>query len=179
VHPDKGVDHLLTALGELKTPARCVIAGEGPASAWLKEKTREEGLAERVHFTGWLDRATLEELREQVTLVAVPSVWDEPFGLVGLEAMAHSLPVVAFDVGGISEWLRAGETGLLVPRRDAHAFANAMDSLLSDPDRARAMGAEGASSLNERHSKTVHLSRLEEALGLSTKAGRLSSISAS
>jgi len=60
-----------------------------------------------------------------------------------------------------------------------HAFANAMDSLLSDPDRARAMGAEGASSLNERHSKTVHLSRLEEALGLSTKAGRLSSISAS
>jgi glycosyltransferase involved in cell wall biosynthesis len=179
VHPDKGVDHLLTALGELKTPARCVIAGEGPASAWLKEKAREEGLAERVHFTGWLDRATLEELREQVTLVAVPSVWDEPFGLVGLEAMAHSLPVVAFDVGGISEWLRAGETGLLVPRRDAHAFANAMDSLLSDPDRARAMGAEGASSLNERHSKTVHLSRLEEALGLSTKAGRLSSISAS
>ncbi len=178
-HPDKGVDHLITSLGELKTAARCVIAGEGPAREWLEEKTREEGIADRVHFTGWLDSATLATLRDEVALVAVPSVWDEPFGLVGFEAMAHSLPVVAFDVGGISEWLIGGETGLLVPRRDTHAFAQAMDSLLSDPARAEAMGATGRRLLDQRFSQSAHLSRLEEALLLSRAKEDLNTLSAS
>ena len=178
VHPDKGVDFLLTALGELENPWRCVIAGEGPARAWLEEKARDEGLAERAHFTGWLDAPVLEELYTQAQLVAVPSVWDEPFGLVGLEAMAHSLPVVAFDVGGISEWLAGGETGLLVPRRDAHAFARATDSILSDPERAALMGAAGLRRLRERYSQAAHLSRLEEALGMSTSGGRMSAVPA-
>jgi glycosyltransferase involved in cell wall biosynthesis len=178
VHPDKGVDHLLTALAELENPWRCVIAGEGPARAWLEEKAREEGLSERVHFTGWLDAPILEELRTRVKLVAVPSIWDEPFGLVGLEAMAHSLPVVAFDVGGISEWLEGGETGLLVPRRDAHAFARALDSLQNDPERAACMGAAGLRRLRERYSQASHLSRLEDALGLSASGGRMSAVPA-
>jgi glycosyltransferase involved in cell wall biosynthesis len=178
VHPDKGVDHLLTALTELENPWRCVIAGEGPARAWLEEKARDEGLSERVHFTGWLDAPVLEELRTKVSLVAVPSIWDEPFGLVGLEAMAHSLPVVAFDVGGISEWLEGGETGLLVPRRDAHAFARALDSLQSDPERAARMGAKGQRLLRERYSQAAHLCRLEDALGLKSAGGRMSAVPA-
>jgi len=178
VHPDKGVDHLLTALAELEIPARCVIAGEGAARAWLEEKARDEGLGERVHFTGWLDASVLEELRTRVDLVAVPSIWDEPFGLVGLEAMAHSLPVVAFDVGGISEWLKGGETGLLVPRGDAHAFARALESLLSDPKRAERLGAAGLRLLRERYSQAAHLSRLEDALGLSSSGGRMSAVPA-
>ena len=178
VHPDKGVDHLLTALGELENPWRCVIAGEGPARAWLEEKAREEGLSERVHFTGWLDAPVLEELRTKVNLVAVPSIWDEPFGLVGLEAMAHSLPVVAFDVGGISDWLKGGETGLLVPRGDAHAFARALDSLQSDPERAARMGAQGQLLLRERYSQAAHLCRLEDALGLRSAGGKMSAVPA-
>ena len=178
VHPDKGVDHLLTALAELKSPARCVIAGEGAARSWLEEKASAEGLGDRVHFTGWLDAPVLEELRSRVDLVAVPSLWDEPFGLVGLEAMAHSLPVVAFDVGGISEWLKGGETGLLVPRRDAHAFARALDSLLSDPERAERVGAAGERLLRERYSQAAHMSRLEDALGLSKAGGRMSAVPA-
>jgi len=178
VHPDKGVDHLITSLGELETPARCVIAGEGAARSWLEEKAREEGLADRVHFTGWLDAPVLETLRAQVTLVAVPSIWNEPFGLVGLEAMAHSLPVVAFDVGGISEWLTGGETGLLVPRRDTHAFARALDALLRDSERAREMGAAGARLLREHFSQAAHLNRLEDALGLSSSGGRMSAVPA-
>ena len=113
-----------------------------------------------------------------MTLVAVPSIWDEPFGLVGLEAMAHSLPVVAFDVGGISEWLTGGETGLLVPRRDTHAFARALDALLRDSERAREMGAAGARLLREHFSQAAHLNRLEDALGLSTSGGRMSAVPA-
>lgn len=177
-HPDKGVDHLITSLGELKTAARCVIAGEGPAREWLEAKTRAEGLADRVHFTGWLDSATLATLRDEVALVAVPSIWDEPFGLVGFEAMAHSLPVVAFDVGGISEWLEGGETGLLVPRRDTHAFTQAMDSLLSDPKRAEEMGAAGARALSERFSQSAHICRLEDALRLSLHKKHLNALPA-
>ncbi len=54
-----------------------------------------------------------------------------------------------------------------------------MDSLLSDPDRAKQMGASGARLLNERYSKSVHLNRLEDALGLTPTAARLNTISAS
>jgi glycosyltransferase involved in cell wall biosynthesis len=177
-HPDKGVDHLLTSLAETKTPARCVIAGEGSARTWLEQKAREEGLTDRVHFAGWLDAPVLETLRTHASLVAVPSVWNEPFGLVGLEAMAHSLPVVAYDVGGIREWLEDGVTGLLVPRRDTHAFARAIDALLSDLERAREMGAAGACLLRECYSQAAHLNRLEDALGLSNAGGRLSAVPA-
>ncbi|MDE0890672.1 MAG: glycosyltransferase, partial [Planctomycetota bacterium] len=90
----------------------------------------------------------------------------------------HSLPVVAFDVGGISEWLKGGATGVLVPRRDTHAFARALDSLLSDPERAKKMGASGARLLRERYSQAAHLSRLEDALSLSSLGGRISAVPA-
>jgi glycosyltransferase involved in cell wall biosynthesis len=67
-------------------------------------------------------------------VLLVPSVWPEPFGLVGVEAAQRGVPAVAFDVGGISEWLIDGVTGRLVtadpPRADA--FARAIETTLRD-----------------------------------------------
>ena len=56
-------------------------------------------------------------------------MWSEPFGLVGLEGMAHAKPVVAFDVGGVSDWLVDGENGFLVPRGDVDAMAAAIKAV--------------------------------------------------
>ena len=66
------------------------LAGTGPAEAWLREKAAAEGLGERVVFTGWLGADALEALYALASVVVFPSMWNEPFGLVGLEAMAHA-----------------------------------------------------------------------------------------
>jgi len=68
---------------------------------------------------------------------------DEPFGRVLIEAMAVGKPVVATDSGGVPEIVLHGETGLLVPVRDAAALAEALVALLADPERAREMGRRG------------------------------------
>jgi glycosyltransferase involved in cell wall biosynthesis len=164
VLPDKGVDHLLTALGAVRGPFRAVVAGTGPAEAWLREKARAEGLAERVHFTGWLESGAIETLYARADLVVCPSVWDEPFGLVGIEAYAHGKPVVAFDVGGIPEWLLDGETGFLVPRKDTGAMAAAIDRLLADSALRARLGAAGRDLERTRFSRERHLDAFEAVL---------------
>ncbi len=163
--PDKGVEFLLTAMAQLGGLARLVIAGDGPAREWLEAKACEEGLAQRVHFAGWLGPGEIESLYAAADVVVFPSVWNEPFGLVGLEAMAHAKPVVAFEVGGVPEWLVDGETGLLCERRDTGALSAVIASLLADPGRASAMGAAGRERQRERFGRVRHLDRLEGLLG--------------
>ena len=162
--PDKGVDHLLTALAKLRAPFRAVIAGSGPAEAWLRQKAREEGLAERVHFSGWLASAALERVYAAADLVVVPSVWNEPFGLVGLEAMAHAKAVVAFGVGGIPEWLEDGVTGLLAPRGDCEALAAAIERLLADAGARATLGRAGKARIAADFAADVQLGALERLL---------------
>lgn len=162
--PDKGVDYLISALAALQRPFRAVVAGTGPAEEWLRQKAVDDGVADRVHFTGWLDGSAIETLFERADVVACPSVWNEPFGLVGLEAMAHAKPVVAFSVGGVPEWLDDGDTGYLIPRCDVGAFAAALDRLLGDPELAREMGRAGSVSLGERYSPEQHMDLVVDVL---------------
>jgi glycosyltransferase involved in cell wall biosynthesis len=162
--PDKGVDYLITALGALQRPFRAVVAGSGPAEDWLRAKARDEGLDGRLHFTGWMDSPGVERLFALASVVVCPSVWDEPFGLVGIEAMTHRKPVVAFRVGGIPEWCRDGETGILVERQDSAGLAAAIERLLADPELARKMGAQGHAFQEEGFPRDRHVRELEGAL---------------
>ncbi len=162
--PDKGVDFLLTALTKVKQPYRALIAGSGPAAEWLQEKAEQEGLGERVHFTGWLDSQPLEHLYERANLVVFPSVWDEPFGLVGIEAMAHGVPVVAFDVGGVGEWLAQGVGGWSVPRRDVDSMARAIDRALADENLRHEVGESGRRRVDRDFRPGDYYDRLEALL---------------
>jgi len=170
--PEKGIDYLLTALGKLRAPFRAVIAGSGPAAGWLDRKAREEGLAARVHLAGWQSAGALERLYARCDVVAFPSVWDEPFGLVGLEAMAHGKPVAAFDVGGVREWLEHGVTGLVAARADAAALAEALEALLGDPARSASMGAAGRERAAHLFSLERGVSELERELARAARAGQ-------
>ena len=162
--PDKGVDFLLTTMTQLTQDFRLVIAGSGIAEDWLRQKAVDEGLADRVHFCGWLDKGAVETLYSRADVVVCPSVWNEPFGLVGIEAMAHAKPVVAFDVGGISDWLSHEETGFLVPRKDTRAMAAAIDRLLGDPALRARMGRSGKALVAERFERQRHVAGLERCL---------------
>ena len=162
--PDKGVDFLLTALAQVEAPFRAVISGTGPHREWLEQKRFEDRVEDRVHFSGWVSSGAVETLYARAAVVICPSVWSEPFGLVGIEAGAHGKPVVAFDVGGIREWLDDGENGFLVPRKDTLAMARAVDRLLADPALAARLGESGRRMAAEDYPRVKHVDGLERVL---------------
>jgi glycosyltransferase involved in cell wall biosynthesis len=111
--------------------ARLSIAGSGPEAGRLERLAAELGLAERVRFTGRLDREGMARLYREADIALNPSLADNMPNSV-LEAMACGLPVVSTDVGGIPFMVRDGATALLVPPRDAAAAAAAVEALLGD-----------------------------------------------
>lgn len=139
----KGVDLLLRAFRLLKTPAQLNIVGAGKSEESLKRLSRALGIEDRVNFVGWVDHEELTQFYQQSKVVAVPSCWPEPFGLVGVEAMRHARPVVAFKVGGIPDWLEHEKTGFLIDEQDVDAFAEALERLLLDSELAATMGERG------------------------------------
>lgn len=148
----KGVDLLLRALEKVTCRFRAVIVGTGNAESALRELSHTLRLGDRVHFQGWVDSDSIGEFYSRATVVAVPSRWAEPFGMIGLEAMNHGRPVVAFDVGGISDWLEHDVTGLLVPEQSIDPFAEALERILTDSALALRLGQQGRVRVQERFS---------------------------
>jgi glycosyltransferase involved in cell wall biosynthesis len=158
--PDKGLDTLIEALASCPDFwDRLLIAGDGWDRDRCSQIAHRRGIGERVEFLGHLDMAGVVNTLRRARVMAVPSRWPEPFGIVGLEAMAQGRPVVASRVGGIPEWLDDGRTGALVDAGDVAALAAVLASILSDVDRAHAMGLEGWRQV-EGFSPENHVNRL-------------------
>jgi glycosyltransferase involved in cell wall biosynthesis len=128
----KGLDVLLEAHGRLRRPVPLVLIG----SRWPGMPRVPDGVTV---LHDWPHEA-VRLAWERCTLGVVPSVWREPFGLVALEAMAAARPVVASDIGGLSEIVAPGETGLLVAPGDAVQLTDAIARLLDDPALRARMG---------------------------------------
>ncbi len=126
---------------------RLLFVGDGPQAQELRELTHELGISSDVHFLGF--RRDIGAILPACDLVTLASR-SEGFPLAILEAMAAGLPVVATDVGAVSEAVIAGQTGLLVPPGDVEALAEALASVLGAPDRAREMGRLGRERFEER-----------------------------
>lgn len=135
----KGVDQLLTAMHSVKTPCVLDVVGTGNDEAYLKQLA--EPLGKKVVFHGYSPNP--DDAFRGIRAVVLPWRWQEPFGLVGLEALAHGVPLVGFDVGAIRDYLIDGKTGVLVPPGDADALAQAIDRLLNAPNEAHTMGLRG------------------------------------
>ena len=165
----KGVDVLLESLARVKLPFECVILGDGSQRAECERLSERLGLADRVRFAGFVPQARIAEFYQDASLAVMSSLWPEPFGATGLEAMRSGLPVVAFDAGGIREWLIDGINGFLVPWRDREAFACGVDTLLSDKALARKLGENGRQLAEERFNFDGYINGLE---GLFTRATR-------
>jgi glycosyltransferase involved in cell wall biosynthesis len=157
----KGVDVLLEALARVQTAFECIILGEGNHRAYCEQLSRELGLGERVHFKGFVPQNQLQEYYADASLAVMSSVWPEPFGAAGLEGMRHGLPVVAFDAGGIREWLTSGENGFLAPWMDREAFTARIEQLLRDKALARQMGERGRRLIRERFDFAQYIQNLE------------------
>jgi glycosyltransferase involved in cell wall biosynthesis len=139
---------------------RLVMAGDGPQrNSWERLAAR---LKVNADFTGWVTGEKQADLLSEATLLAVPSIWPEPFGLVGLEAAFASIPAIAFDVGGISEWLRDGYNGYLAEANPPTpgALARVMVKALTDKEGLDRMRG-GASKVAIEMSLQKHVDRLE------------------
>jgi len=135
----KSVDVALRALPELLRAVPNLefgIVGSGLAEASLRALAQELGVAERVHFYGYVSEDDKVRLLQQAHLVINPSM-KEGWGLTVIEANACGTPVVAADVPGLCSSVRHGETGLLVPYGDPQALARSASELLLDADRRR------------------------------------------
>ena len=150
----KGVDLLLKAKQKTKTPCVLDIVGTGNDEARLKRQAAPLGSS--VVFHGYSQDP--DKVYRGVRAAILPWRWQEPFGLVGPEALSHGVPLVGFDTGAIREYLIDGETGLLVPSRDTKALAQAIDYLLNNPGEAEAMGRRGRELVSTRFTDDVLLS---------------------
>ena len=160
----KGGDVLIRAVAEAARREglriQLTMAGDGPQRAAWELLARELGVTCR--FTGWVNEEEREALLREASLLAVPSVWPEPFGLVGLEAARAGVPAVAFDVGGIREWLKDGVNGLLADASppDHRSLAAALVKALASPEGLSRMAAAARRVAGEM-SLQKHLDILE------------------
>ena len=143
--PRKGIRFLIEAAARLKPrfpDLKLVLAGDGFERPELARLAEERGIARDVTFLGWVPNTALPPYYRAAAVSVIPSL-EEGFGIPAAEAMGCEVPVVASDAGGLPEVVEHGVTGLVVPRGDSAALAEAIGSLLEDPARRRSMGAAG------------------------------------
>jgi glycosyltransferase involved in cell wall biosynthesis len=168
----KGVDFLLDALPTVQKALgkrlKLIVAGDGRARKGLERSARaivDHTSGIEVEFIRWADDQQLDAFYATLNLLVVPSVWPEPFGMVGLEAAERGLPVAAFAVGGIGDWLRDGVNGHLA-RGDPPTVAGLSDAIvkcLRDPSHYESL-CTGAVEVEAEYSGALHVQALTEIL---------------
>ena len=172
----KGAKHLIQAIPSaarrLDRQLSLTVAGDGPDRGVLEETAQHLGVT--VEFAGWVHTRQKLDLMREADLLAVPSLWPEPFGLVGIEAGCLGVPAVGYAVGGIPDWLIAGESGELAPGDPPtiDGLADAIVRALGDPGHYQHL-CSGAWKLAQRFTLENHLAQLEPILnetGITTDA---------
>ncbi len=165
LHPEKGILLLLHAAQALLKSfphLQVIIAGDGPQRSQLKRRAEQLGISPAVTFCGQLTEGELAALLARADLFAFPTTRNEGLPLAVLEAMAAGLPVVAANLPGVTDAVRHGSEGLLVPPQDPALLAAAISDLLHDPVRAAAMGRAGRTRCIQNFSRAHMLTGLEE-----------------
>jgi len=161
---DKGFDLLIAAFHQLQRDmpdARLLIAGDGIERGSLERDVEKLGIAKAVKFLGWVSDEELRREMAAAAIMVVPSRWREGFGLVALEGALLGLPLVATRVGGLSEVIEDGRTGILVSPEDPAVLSDAMLQLLRSPQRRRELGEAARSSAESRFNMTSMLDQYE------------------
>lgn len=159
---NKGWQYFVEALGQLPSDVRGLVIGnvDEAAEQSLQRLAEQFGCAGRLTWKRWATQQEISECLQETSVLVFPSLWPETLGIVGLEAMAHGVPVVASGIGGVSEWLQHGENGYCVPPGDARALAGSIREIVDDSSKAAQLGRRGLAYLNERFLPEQHLTQL-------------------
>jgi glycosyltransferase involved in cell wall biosynthesis len=157
------IDALPLAASELGRDIKLVFGGEGPQrEAWTKRASHLQARESRLRFDfpGWIKGPSLQSFLEETDLLVVPSLWPEPFGIVGVEAATVGVPAAAFSVGGITDWLENGVNGFLAHGSPAtsQGLAQAIKNCLQED--AYENLSLGAIKMAQRFSPQAHVKKL-------------------
>lgn len=157
---DKGVFVLLEAFRLLRqkyTQVRLCFVGGGSDLPKLKEKAKSYGLESCTCFTDYAPLERVIAILRSSRFLVLSSIYQELFGLVGIEAQALGLPVIAADVGGVSEWCIEGETGYLYEAQNPQQLMKKMEHLLQHPEEGREIAKQAYQEITEKYSKKVSI----------------------
>ncbi|MFT6556361.1 glycosyltransferase [Sneathiella sp.] len=157
----KGIETLIDAfalVAKNHPDAHLAVVGSGELEESLRAQTRQLSLEKHVHFCG--ERRDVPALLTASDLFVLSSV-SEGLPISLLEAMAARLPIVATDVGGVSEMIIAGKTGRIVPAAEPHSLAQHISDLLANPDLCHQYGEAGFDLLNEKFSQQAMVAQTE------------------
>jgi glycosyltransferase involved in cell wall biosynthesis len=142
---EKGVDILIRAFAQMHSSqrnTRLIIVGDGPSRTSLMGLADQLGLVDFVDFQGHLSQAgTLAVIRRGWCL-CVPSLWEEPFGMIAAEAQMLGVPVIASRAGGLAEIIDEGITGYLVAAGNVDALASRLQMVITNRSLALDLGTE-------------------------------------
>jgi len=158
--PEKGLAPLLRALLQVPGPVHLDVAGDGHQKSAMEALCTRLGLDDRVTFHGWLGPDRVRPLITQARAVIFPSLWNEPAGLISLEAAAAGRAVIASRAGGIPEYA-SEEYALLVPPGSISGLATAIARLATDLDEAVRLGRRGRQVAGDRFGMSPFLAGLD------------------
>lgn len=157
----KGITHFLNAVPAIKAEVpdlKILIVGDGTLRGALEEEARQLGIADDVIFTG--ERRDVPRLYKLMDMKVISSIY-EGTTLTVFEAMATGTPVVATTVDGVKEVIEDGDTGMLIPPKDAASIAEAVTDLLTNPDRAQRL-SERAGKAVKQYDVRTSMRRIED-----------------
>jgi len=157
----KGWEFFIEALGMLPRKVQGLIVGnfEG-ANQKLKKIIKKYGCGDRLEIMKWASCDQIVDILKKTTVFIFPSLWPETLGIVGIEAMACGVPVVASDVGGVREWLKDNENGFLVPPKSGKRIAEAALKIIEDKDLNLRFGECGLQTIREKFLPEHHIKKL-------------------
>jgi glycosyltransferase involved in cell wall biosynthesis len=154
----KGVDILIKALNYVEKDFHLNIVGQGNDIDYIKYLVGLYGLDDKIDFIGWTQ--DVDSYYRKTDIVLVPSRWQEPFGLIGMEAFSHKKPVIGIDNGGIAEWLKHNENGFLA--ENEQEFAKYIDRLIDNQQLIDQMGNNGYKMIKKKYQKENFIAKFKE-----------------
>ena len=151
--PVKGALLLIEAMAQVlkaHPDATLTLAGDGPARAGAEARATALGIANSVHFAGFMTQTQVADLLANSDMLVLPS-FAEGLPVVYMEALASRIPVVASRVAGVQDLVEDGITGFTVPPGDVPTLAYRMQRLMADPDLSARMGEAGRKAVEREH----------------------------
>ena len=169
--PSKGIDYLLPAFLEVRRrvpDARLFLVGEGELTSEVRNFAATHSLSAVVHLLGSVPNRDLPPYFRAALLTVSPSItmprWTEQVGMVNIQSMACGTPVVSTRSGSISEFVRDGQTGVLVPERDSAALAETMLRLITDKELHHRLSENARAYAVERYDAPRNVAAVEAML---------------
>lgn len=143
----KGIQWLIESFRKLEnSDVKLYIAGKGELEDYVKKAAKQDS---RIQFVGFLDENKVDELLKKTDILIAPSIWEEPFGRIVLDAYKHAMPVIVSDYGALPTLVEEGKTGLVVNSKESDSLENAMRYFIMNPEKIAEFSKYSAEKIKE------------------------------